>query len=244
MGGHIIQKSKPCTEMQDPAECLQDSLAAGHAPWVHSSPRHHEHCLNHATLHNGASPTEKHKEAKWGWLRAAHDFLFDELPEVRPSPQDVVLLPEPSPSEQMPAQPKLQAPQRIGAMSRALQFADGPEVREYDPQAAVLGEVPCKGQMRNTASTEKVDVERPLEDLDDPKDHQRPPSIFAASPVISKFALRVTNSRKPLEPSCSYSTRALSPMASKFAMRVATARMPAAEEVQPSAPTPITRCSL
>lgn len=247
--GHDIQKRKPCTELQDPAECLQDSSAVGDAPWVHSSPRHCGHCLNHATQEVSASATEENEEGEWAWLRAAHDFLFDELPEMRPTPQDVALLPEPSPSEFMPLQPRLQVPRRIRAEGCGLQFADGPEVREYDPQAAVLGETPCKGKLRSACSAETDDVERPLiEEVDEPHYHQCPPSTRAASPVISKFALRVAKARKPREPSYSRSTHVVSPKASKFALQIAVARMTTAEE-KPAATQSIqlkvkTRCQL
>jgi hypothetical protein len=103
--------------------------------------------------------------------------------------------------------------------------------------------------LRSACSAETDDVERPLiEEVDEPHYHQCPPSTRAASPVISKFALRVAKARKPREPSYSRSTHVVSPKASKFALQIAVARMTTAEE-KPAATQSIqlkvkTRCQL
>lgn len=244
--GHDIQKRKPCTELQDPAECLQDSAAVGDAPWVHSSPRQHEPYPSNATSEASASITEEYEERPWAWLSAAHDFLFDELPETRATPQDVMLLPEPTPSEPM----SMQGPRRMKAIGRALHFADDPDIREYDPLEAVLGEAPCKGQLRNTASTETFGAETAAEEADEPHD-ECPPRTSVATPFVSRFALRVANAAKQAgawEPSRNTQTMAMSPRASKFALSIAMARLPAADDVQPASPTfqpsVMTRCQL
>jgi len=240
------QGRKNIAELQDPAECLQDSAAVGDAPWVHSSPRQHEPYPSNATSEASASITEEYEERPWAWLSAAHDFLFDELPETRATPQDVMLLPEPTPSEPM----STQGPRRMKAIGRALHFADDPDIREYDPLEAVLGEAPCKGQLRNTASTETFGAETAAEEADEPHD-ECPPRTSVATPFVSRFALRVANAAKQAgawEPSRNTQTMAMSPRASKFALSIAMARLPAADDVQPASPTfqpsVMTRCQL